>query len=166
MRRFDPDATVIAENCAPGDMMQRILLSEAPEAARSETVIVRIPISSQIFMQFTGSVEFNPSSWRTAIAIRSASALNPRLRCWCASGDPTQTAPCTDLSRSPRWDRNPTLLTYAPRSARESLAQESQCGDFNRHDQYTTIVRSKPSQPILTILKREGHNANCFNHIR
>ena len=37
------------------------------------------------------------------------------------SGDPTRTARCTALSHSPKWDRNPTLLTCARRSARHEI---------------------------------------------
>jgi len=33
-------------------------------------------------------------------------------------------------------------------------------------DQYTTIVRAKPAQMVLTILNRGGRNASRLNHIR
>jgi hypothetical protein len=39
-------------------------------------------------------------------------------------------------------------------------------GAIDGHDQYTTIVQSKPAQMVLTILNRGGYNANFLNDIR
>jgi hypothetical protein len=61
-------------------MMHLMLFGDAPEAARSETVITGIPKSVQMSIQLTGSIELKPRSWRTPIAIRSASDLNPRRK--------------------------------------------------------------------------------------
>ena len=55
-----------------------MLFSEAPEAARSATVIIGMPNCSQMSVHFTGAEGLKRSSWRTASATRSASALNPR----------------------------------------------------------------------------------------
>jgi hypothetical protein len=46
------------------------------------------------------------------------------------------------------------------------IACERSVSRLGRHDQYTTIVRSKPSQMILNILKGGGHKANRLNDIR